>query len=585
MKSLVAKHERRVAAKQTGQGELVVPEPSAPKAAKVTKLKATKKFGQTVPKAAKPIIHKEAIPSKPTSSQPPKPKPASTKPSKADPKKKQKLVKETPNEPSPAKRSKGGLVGKRRKPTNLLRITMTNSETESDEVVTPVNKEKDASYRELTEINTRVQDEGQVGSNLGKQDEGQARSNPGNAVEFQPQPSHVVHVGPNLEPMDLEKNLKLPTEDQEEELEKTNAELEVQSMVTVPIQQDTSSVPPMTTPQQPPQPRQSATDLILLHRIGELEQHMANLIQDNLDLAERLNKHGSRLYNLENLNIPQKVNKAVDEIFTDAVDWALQASLHHKNLYEALEKSMDRDHSDQLQADLAEVLKKHRKRSNSPRTPSGSPPPPPPPPPHSLGASRALGSSQLPPPLPSSSFKPADFDKSKQQKNDSGTLDSIKLPVATHQSSAWTISDTRDKPLGSYASALATTYQATENSLLEKTGDMQTFMNWYCQKIDLANPEGDQVSIDISIPLPLSGLPGHVTIQTQFFFNKHLDYLRYGSKGSGPALLISKMNDARYPDFGLELLIPEQMWINDTRNLVIRHQVENLQLGIESDQK
>ncbi|GJW41513.1 retrovirus-related pol polyprotein from transposon TNT 1-94 [Tanacetum coccineum] len=95
-----------------------------------------------------------------------------------------------------------------------------------------------------------------------------------------------------------------------------------------------------------------------------------------------------------------------------------------------------------------------------------------------------------------------------------------------------------------WANALASTYQAlAENSLLEKTGDMRTFMNWYCQKvgkteltqadfegqayevIDWANPEGDQVRIDISKPLPLSGPPGHVTVQTQFFFNHDLDYL------------------------------------------------------------
>ncbi|GKG32681.1 hypothetical protein Tco_0430191, partial [Tanacetum coccineum] len=63
-------------------------------------------------------------------------------------------------------------------------ITMNNSETESDEVVNPVNKRKDASYRELTKINTGVQDEGQAGSNPVKQDEGQAGSNPGNATEF-----------------------------------------------------------------------------------------------------------------------------------------------------------------------------------------------------------------------------------------------------------------------------------------------------------------------------------------------------------------------------------------------------------------
>ncbi|GKC94695.1 hypothetical protein Tco_1160137 [Tanacetum coccineum] len=223
---------------------------------------------------------------------------------KSVPKKKQKLVKETHDEPSPAKRLKGGLVGKRRKPKCTLklvdefayegvpiskpriddkeadyqravelslkdleaknqgpartvvirephfgrfqplpkvqgkgkekvieeqvardlltlqtpkkksladqfifqrRIPMTtepfgnvespsldaelalaDSEMESDEVATLVNKEKDDSNKELTKINTGVQDEGQDGSNLGKQDEGQAGSNPGNAAEFQP---------------------------------------------------------------------------------------------------------------------------------------------------------------------------------------------------------------------------------------------------------------------------------------------------------------------------------------------------------------------------------------------------------------
>ncbi|GKC48799.1 hypothetical protein Tco_1071544 [Tanacetum coccineum] len=174
------------------------------------------------------------------------------------------MVKETPDEPSPAKRSKAGLVGKRRKLKSPLKlvdefadedlearnqgpartvviwepdsgriqslpevqgkgkekiideqvahtllnlntpkkksaanqyilqkrtpetaeptgpssqpedegITMTNSETKSDEIVTLVNKEKDASNREITEINAGVQDEGRARSNPGKQDEG-----------------------------------------------------------------------------------------------------------------------------------------------------------------------------------------------------------------------------------------------------------------------------------------------------------------------------------------------------------------------------------------------------------------------------
>ncbi|GJT23525.1 hypothetical protein Tco_0893462 [Tanacetum coccineum] len=98
-----------------------------------------------------------------------------------------------------------------------------------------------------------------------------------------------------------------------------------------------------------------------------------------------------------------------------------------------------------------------------------------------------------------------------------------------------------------WANALAATYQAlAENSLLENTGDMWTFMNWYCQKmgkteltqedledqIDWTNLEGNQVRIDINRPLPLSGPPGHMKV-------------------------------ARYHDFGLELLVPEHMWIDD----------------------
>nr|GFD21124.1 hypothetical protein [Tanacetum cinerariifolium] len=57
---------------------------------------------------------------------------------------------------------------------------------------------------------------------------------------------------------------------------------------------------------------------------------------------------------------------------------------------------------------------------------------------------------------------------------------------------------------------------------------------------------------NVSKPLPLDGPPGQVTIQSDFFFNKDLEYLRYSIKGSRPALSISKMKAAYYPDVGLE---------------------------------
>ncbi|GJT99616.1 hypothetical protein Tco_1109955 [Tanacetum coccineum] len=61
---------------------------------------------------------------------------------------------------------------------------------------------------------------------------------------------------------------------------------------------------------------------------------------------------------------------------------------------------------------------------------------------------------------------------------------------------------------------------------------------------------------NVSKPLPLGGEPGHITIQSDFFFNKDLEYLRYGRKIGIPALSISKMKAAFYPDVGLEQLDP-----------------------------
>ncbi|GKE46530.1 hypothetical protein Tco_1477788 [Tanacetum coccineum] len=163
-------------------------------------------------------------------------------------------------------------------------------------------------------------------------------------------------------------------------------------------------------------------------------------------------------------------------------------------------------------SDLDEARKKKRKRRESPRTPPGSPHYHPPPP---VGASSAPGSAQ---------------------QQGSKASSSSKTAASTHQSMAWTTSDTRyestgftatqetspsddlmqddsildeHKPLpeedrpatpehawtipssnvsdieNNWASALVSTYEPPdENSLLAKIGDMTTFMNWYCQKVN-----------------------------------------------------------------------------------------------------
>ncbi|GKF97080.1 hypothetical protein Tco_0292901, partial [Tanacetum coccineum] len=117
----------------------------------------------------------------------------------------------------------------------------------------------------------------------------------------------------------------------------------------------------------------------------------------------------------------------------------------HKKMYEALEKSMDRDHSEQLLTDLAEVQRKKKMRHESPKTPHGSPPyqPPPPPPPagpsRTSGASGASGSSQLPPPSPPPSTNQSDQSKSTAAPSSSKTVTSAEYTT-------WTTTNTRLKP-------------------------------------------------------------------------------------------------------------------------------------------
>ncbi|GJU48362.1 hypothetical protein Tco_1217917 [Tanacetum coccineum] len=69
-----------------------------------------------------------------------------------------------------------------------------------------------------------------------------------------------------------------------------------------------------------------------------------------------------------------------------------------------------------------------------------------------------------------------------------------------------------------------------------------------CHKLLTDQVDDAILRYNVSKPLPLGGDPGHVTIQPDFFFNKDLEYLRYGRKMGRPALSISKMKAAYYPN-------------------------------------
>nr|GEV68402.1 hypothetical protein [Tanacetum cinerariifolium] len=658
------------------------PDSLAPKPAK-----ATKKSKPSVPKAdPRPPI------TKPTSSQQPEPKPVPAK-SKGIPEKEPRFDDEEADVHRPLEESLKGIYDA---PQGQLPLVVIR-EPESGKYQSLLEDEDvpgiDAGVPDEGQAgpNPSDQDEGQTGPNPDKQDEGQAGPNPGDAIASQPLPSPVVHAGPNLEHIDLEV-IDFSTQPHPEQIDKgftattypkakdlsfgdlffndkpseansenTTAEIKAELMVSITIHQDTSSIPPMTTPvidltsrpeslnvhrplqatatetkttttkihPPPPQPQQSTTDFMLMKCISKLKHIMANLIQDNKHLEERLDSHRAYLPEAD-----------VKEILHQRMWETNSYNTHedHMMIYEALEKFMNRDHSEELLKDLAEAWKKKKKRRDSPKMPLGSPPhqpPPPLPPTGPSGTSGSLGSSgstQVPPPPP-----PPPSTNQQGQSHGSAPPSSSKT-TASAEYKAWTTTDTRLRPSVSstpedlqmdddmnpnaqvhssddedienahipkvnlrqdwwkplkedrpatpkptwsirssdlpvlknnWASTLVSTYSPPpEDSLLPQTGDMAMLWTGYYQigeyhKLLTDSVDDSIIRHNVSKPLPLGGPPGQVTIQSDFFFNKDLEYLRNGSKGSRPALSISKMKAAYYPDVGLEQMVPDHMWIDE----------------------
>ncbi|GKA30345.1 hypothetical protein Tco_0716650 [Tanacetum coccineum] len=326
-------------------------------------------------------------------------------------------------------------------PSLDVELALVDSETESDKPDISVAKdiEMEVTHTETPVTTTGVQDEGQGGSDLGKAKKVMKTAKAEQTTEEQIHEEFTSTMYPNVQD-----NLKLPVEEKiileepasstgtlsslhhldkdfnfsdqflndkssDAEKEKTHAKAEVESMMTITIKQDTSSVPPMTfkvvdlpiprpddpnvhsplpsttlaaivtsatittaaittatttptvtttQPLLPPsQPPQSRIDTSIESHLNDAFTHITDLVQANLNLEERLrkvesydlsgmiekqmqgylqiasnldgriNKHASRLSALENLNISHKVNVVIDEIVTNAVDWAMQAPL------------------------------------------------------------------------------------------------------------------------------------------------------------------------------------------------------------------------------------------------------------------
>ncbi|GJW18358.1 retrovirus-related pol polyprotein from transposon TNT 1-94 [Tanacetum coccineum] len=386
------------------------------------------------------------------------------------------------------------------------------------------------------------------GINAGDQDEGQAGPNPCVQDKGQLDQTLVYKMKARLD-QTLE-NLKLPIEDQvipedptsstgtlsslqnlDKELSFTNQFLEEKPQEEEPDKTNTES----ESPQQ------------FMHRFQHQHQPPQQSQQQHLSHHHHFNDN--KVPQIRSYYNALKVSKAVDEIVTDAVDWAMQAPLRARfsdllavDMKEALQQRMFEDKSYLAHEDhknLFEALEKSLERTSG-----------------------ALGSSQFPSPPPPLSTGTSG---SPQQQGNTGNDHLLNADMrkgwwkplleeerpATPEP-AWTIPSSNISDVeNNWASALVSTYESpAENLLLAKIGDMTTFVNWYCSKvnktmltqadfegqeyevvkafypdvihlqfqmeechkmltdqINWANPEGDQVKIYVSRPLPLGGPP------------------------------------------------------------------------------
>nr|GEV38798.1 hypothetical protein [Tanacetum cinerariifolium] len=330
----------------------------------------------------------------------------------------------------------------------------------------------------------------------------------------------------------------------EDEPGKLNAKSEVVFMVTVPIHQASSSIPPLSTPiidLYPPKPSSSTkapifTATTTTTATTNLPPPPAQ--QSTLDSE-------SRVFTLEIRDLPHKIDEAVRESMTEAVHIALQAPLRdrfrelpeadmkeilhqrmfesgsykllpeHVALYEALEASMERAQRDEF------LTEKEKSLEDMPMPDTAN-----------ISDLEDIDSAHLP--------------KIKQRPE-------WLKPIPDDERSAtpeptWVIPPSHIRNAeNNWANALATTWERP--SLLK-----QTLKAKHMKSLKLSTQtsfifSSRWKSVIRCLLIKLTGLIQKV--------------IKSGLMSANLCLLVvHQMKAARYLDFGLALLVPEHMWIN-----------------------
>ncbi|GJT42315.1 hypothetical protein Tco_0951030 [Tanacetum coccineum] len=348
---MVTKHDQKVATEKEGKKKTT--------SAKQPKSKsATKKLSKPAP-ALKPKPAKEK-PSKTSTTKPPKPKPA-----KATPRQKANKAQSEP-EPEPKQEGEGEEYDMER----AIQMSLESFQAQGHAHArgTYIDRTNSRGDIEILQIGDEqgddVTEEVNLEDKIAEIDEDQAGSDPGETHKSRPLPEQVFmdedQAGPDLgegnvalarpdpEPAHKEfmadlylKNLDnaytiwdqfINDKAIEDEPEKLNVESEVVSMVTIPIYQASSLVPPMSTPiidLPPPKPAPSTTQA---PKFIAFEQKSKNLDNKTQNL-------GSRVFTLELRDLPHKIDEAVHENVKEAAQ--------RDEFFAEQDKSRKRRHDDQ----------------------------------------------------------------------------------------------------------------------------------------------------------------------------------------------------------------------------------------------
>ncbi|GKD60655.1 hypothetical protein Tco_1298164 [Tanacetum coccineum] len=302
-----------------------------------------------------------------------------------------------------------------------------------------------------------------------------------------------------------------------------------------------------TLPLPPPPYQQSTTDSELDARVTALEKKFFDFEQKSKALDNTTRNLESKVFTLELRELPQKINQTVNEVIKEAIHVAFQAPLQdrfrelpeadmkeilhqrmfesdtykslpeHVALYEALETSMERANRDEF---LAEKDKSRKRRRDDQDL-------------HPLPDSDLRKKKRYNSDLPI----PDDMNISDSEDTNTAHLPKIKTrpdwlkPVPEEDRPAFPESGCfckriRKKKMSKAAlEGLAfKVVRPFHDNNISLPFQMEECHLLLTNQVDLVNPEGHRVVPDVSKLLPLGGPPGQVTFQTQYFFNKDLEY-------------------------------------------------------------